>query len=227
VHGLQDSDFIMGSPQNKVPIKWSAEFAYAIGLLVTDGSLSKDGRHVSFTSRDKDLVETFQQVLGIKLNIGKTGREKEKEKRYFRVQIGDVNFYRFLEDIGLMPNKTKIINEIQIPDIYFFDFLRGHFDGDGSFYSYFDPRWKASYMYYSVFNSASAKHIQWLQRKIEQMHSIKGHITKTKAHSCLSLKYAKRESDILLKNIYYQEDLPCLQRKRLKILQALSIMPTH
>lgn len=46
-------------PQNKVKIKWSPEFAYAIGLLVTDGNLSPDGRHLNFTSKDRELAETF------------------------------------------------------------------------------------------------------------------------------------------------------------------------
>lgn len=39
-------------PQGK-PITWSPEIAYAVGLLTTDGSLSIDGRHIDFTSKDK------------------------------------------------------------------------------------------------------------------------------------------------------------------------------
>lgn len=210
--------------KNKVPIVWSENFAYAIGLIVTDGCLSKDERHISFVSKDLDLINTFQFALGIQLNIGKTNSGSVQEKRYHRVQIGDVTFYRFLRSIGLMSNKTKIINEVQIPDAYFPDFLRGRFDGDGSFYSYFDPRWKSSYMYYTVFNSASPKHITWLREKIYQRSHIKGHVTKTIKHSCLSLKYAKTESNILLSAMYYQKGLPCLERKRLKILKALSIV---
>ena len=66
--------------------------------------------------------------------------------------------------IGLMPNKTKIIGAVKIPNNYFFDFLRGHFDGDGTFYSYWDPRWRSSHMFYVVFASASLKHIIWLQK---------------------------------------------------------------
>lgn len=46
-------------PMNKVKIKWSPEFAYAIGLLVTDGSLSKDGIHIDFTSNDKEQLVNF------------------------------------------------------------------------------------------------------------------------------------------------------------------------
>ena len=50
-------------PLNKTKIKWSPDFAYAVGLLTTDGSLSKDGRHISFTSKDLQLAKLFKKCL--------------------------------------------------------------------------------------------------------------------------------------------------------------------
>ena len=123
-----------------------------------------------------------------------------------------------------MPNKSKRLNEIKIPYPYFFDFLRGHLDGDGTFYSYWDPRWKSSFMFYTVFASASQNHIQWLQMKIQNFLGIKGHINKHKSDPVYQLKYAKHESRILLKKIYDSSDLLCLKRKYLKIMKALSIL---
>ncbi|MFZ3020148.1 MAG: hypothetical protein WA051_01335 [Minisyncoccia bacterium] len=46
-------------PKGKVNVRWSANFAYAIGLLVTDGNLSPDGRHISFVSRDIEQINNF------------------------------------------------------------------------------------------------------------------------------------------------------------------------
>ena len=134
-------------PKQKVKIRWSADFAYAIGLLVTDGNLSKDNRHISFTSKDYELIENLQIGLGINENVGKKARGGEKEKKYFVLEFSDVIFYRFLLSIGLMPAKSKILGEIAVPRLYMMDFLRGHFDGDGSFFSYFDPRWRSSFMF--------------------------------------------------------------------------------
>ncbi|MBI4994022.1 hypothetical protein HZC21_00030 [Candidatus Peregrinibacteria bacterium] len=40
-------------PKSKLPykeFKWTPALAYAIGLLATDGNLSKDGRHITMTS---------------------------------------------------------------------------------------------------------------------------------------------------------------------------------
>lgn len=208
-------------PQNKIKIKWSPDFAYAIGLLVTDGNLSPDGRHINFTSKDKELVIRFRKTLGLQNSIGLKARAKEKEKKYFLVQFGDVNFYKFLMNIGLMPKKSKILSALDIPDEYFFDFLRGHFDGDGTFYSYWDPRWRSSYMFYTCFISASKNHIYWLQDKISVFLNIKGHITKSSGHACYQLKYAKSDSLKLLERLYYSKKIPHLKRKRLKIIKAL------
>ena len=210
----------------KVKIKWSPDFAYAIGLLTTDGSLSIDGRHMNLTSKDRELIEIFKTCLGLKNKIGRKMRKRGGEKRYFQLQFGDVYFYRFLLKLGLTPNKSKTLSEIYIPKQYFFDFLRGHFDGDGTFYSYWDPRWKSSFMFYTVFTSASRSHILWLRRKIREQLSINGHITKDKKKTLYQLKYAKWESLKLLEKLYVHSRV-YLPRKYLKITKALAIIGKH
>ncbi len=214
-------------PKGKVKIKWSSKFAYAIGLLVTDGSLSNDGRHINFTSKDRELVILLKDSLMIDNHIGKKARVSEQEKKYFVIQFGDVLFYSFLCSIGLMPCKSKKLTSINIPDKYFFDFLRGHFDGDGTFYSYWDPRWKSSFMFYTVFVSASEKHIQWLQNKIYGFLKIKGHINHNFKKTVYELKYAKKESLSLLTKMYYDNKVSCLSRKKEKIKKALKIDEYH
>ncbi len=216
----------MGKPKGKVKIEWSPEFAYAIGLIVTDGSLSKSGRHIDFTSKDLQLVETFQQCLGTTLKVSKKSSGTVRKKKYYRVQIGDVLFYRFLESIGMSTNKSKTITVVDVPDRFFFDFLRGHFDGDGCFYSYWDKRWKSSFMYYLVFNSASLQHIEWLQRQVDRLAGVSGHISKSgRPKSTLyALKFAKSDTGILLKKMYYKDDLPCLKRKYLKIFDTFATL---
>ncbi len=208
-------------PQGKVNIQWSPKFAYAIGLLATDGNLSPDKRHINFTSKDLKLIQLFKRCLQLSNMIGRKAREREKVKRYYVLQFGDVFFYQFLNSIGLFPNKSKILASIKIPQKYFFHFLRGHFDGDGTFYSYFDPRWKSSFLLYTVFISASKKHIDWLRQELQKRVGIKGHISKAKTNSAYQLKYAKRESLKLLPKMYYDSDTLCLFRKREKIMIAL------
>ncbi len=211
-------------PQNKVKIKWSPEFAYAIGLITTDGNLSSDGRHISLTSKDKEMIENLQKCLKTNLFIGRKNSGSVSLKKYYVVQIGDIKFYEFLITLGLMPNKTKTIGPLKIPKKYFVDFIRGHMDGDGSFYSYFDPRWKSSYLFYSTLVSASQPHIIWLRQEIKSLVKIDGHITKSKNDSVYQLKYAKAESLKLLPKVYYHTKVICLSRKRKKIEKALAMI---
>src|SRR5665213_3288767 len=207
-------------PKGKVSLVWSPDLAYAIGLLVTDGSLSKDGRHIVFTSKDKEQIGNFMRALKIENVIGSTA-SGYTENRALRVQFGDVIFYRFLLDIGLMPNKSKVINKIKIPSIFFFDFLRGVFDGDGSIYSYMDKRWRSSFMYYVSFASASPEFIQWLQVVIESHLHFRGHITSAKGHATLQLKYAKADSLKLMRRMYASKRSIHLSRKRLNVERIL------
>lgn len=207
-------------PLGRVKIKWSNRFAYAVGLITTDGNLSSDGRHIVFTSKDKEMVDNFLQALSLKKHIGRKGSGSTTGKKYFVVQLGDVRFYNFLCSIGLSTNKSKTLGEIRVPSKYFLDFLRGHFDGDGSFYSYYDRRWKSSLMFYTTFVSASRRHIMWLRKEITERLGVKGHIT---VSSVYQLKYAKAETIKVVKGLY-KKDCLCLGRKYTKIMSVLSVV---
>ena len=211
----------------KVKIEWSPKFAYAIGLLVTDGCLVSDGRHISFTSKDLELINNFQKGLSVHYYIGRKASGSQEIKKYYTVQFSDVQFYNFLLTIGLTPRKTMTISNIKIPTQYFFDFLRGHFDGDGTFYSYWDLRWKSSFMFYTAFVSASKTHIDWLRDMVLGTLGIRGHITKSINSSIYQLKYAKAESLKLFPKLYYDEGVVCLGRKRRKIEKAFRINSKH
>ena len=209
-------------PAGRVKIKWSPNFAYAIGLLTTDGNLSSNGRSILFSSKDEEQIKNFLKCLNIENAIGlnKSGAGNTS----LRVQVGDIQFYNFLVKLGLTPAKSKTIDKLSIPNRYFFDFVRGHFDGDGTFYSYWDKRWKSSFMFYIELTSASKAHITWLQNRIILLSSIIGKITKSKNNSVFRLKYAKAESLKLLAKLYYNPEVICLSRKRQKIEKALAVI---
>ena len=100
-------------PKGKVNIKWSANFAYAIGLIATDGCLSKDGRHVEVTSKDKEQLLNFCEALKIDIKI--TYKFSGAGEKCGRIQFGDVLFYQFLFSIGLTSAKSKTIPKLKIP----------------------------------------------------------------------------------------------------------------
>jgi len=162
--------------KERVILKWRPKFAYAIGLLVSDGCLSKDGRHIILTSNDVEQLNTFNDCLGLSIKIGQKYSGTGNMSYY--IQFSDVYFYRYLQDIGLMPAKSKILSEIKIPKEYFIDYLRGYFDGDGCSYSYFDPVYKNSYRFYISFASGSERYVIWLRSRIFEYMGIKGSIDK-------------------------------------------------
>lgn len=195
----------------KKNIRWSHNLTYAIGLLTTDGCLSKDGRHIDFTSKDIDLINVLKRCL--KLNNKITTKScGYTSNRCPRIQFGNVQLYKFLLNIGLMPNKTKVIGQLDIPDKYFPDFLRGHLDGDGCIMVYQDSAYPNSQRLYIRFYSASLGHLLWLKHRINFLLGIKGRINQAVRY--FKLTYAKNESKILLHAIYYNKHIPCLKRKR-------------
>jgi hypothetical protein len=214
-------------PKNKLPDKdfeGTSKLAYAIGLLTTDGNLSKDGIHLEFTSKDRELVEIFRKCLGLKSKIGLKSSGRYREKKYFRVQFGNVVFYRWLQRIGLCPNKTRKLGELKIPDKYFRDFLRRHLDGDGDidvYKDYYNTFKNPKYIYDRIFvrfRSASRRHMEWLRSKIFNILSIKGHLNGEGRNSSKTtmwiLKFGKKDSLKLLSWLYYSPNVPCLKRKR-------------
>jgi hypothetical protein len=210
-------------------ITWSAELAWVVGLITTDGNLSPNGRGLSVTSMDQDLLETVQRCLGLDHGIGRTFGGWGHE--CLRLQWKDRTFYRWLTTIGLMPAKSLRLGPLAVPDEYFRDFLRGCIDGDGSIAVYVDrynttkhPKYVYDRLFVSLV-SASPRFIEWVRANVLRLRGLSGYLSVKRAtgrHDVWCLKYAKRESVNLLKWIYYAPDVPALARKRQKAARALA-----
>lgn len=200
--------------KREISTKWRSGLAYAIGLLAADGYLSSDKRHLELTSKDKEQIINFKKCLGLKNKISKKTRAKEKIKRYYRVQFGSVKFYKFLESIGLKNKKSKTLEKVDIPDKYFPDFIRGYFDGDGSFGIFKHPESKHPQVKLR-FTSASIQFLKWIKQKLEKTLNTEGFICKVKG--ARQLTYCKKDSIKLLNYMYYSPKLIWLSRKKKKI----------
>lgn len=217
-----------------ISTKWNPSLAYIIGLLATDGNLSKDGRHITMRSSDKDLLETFKGCLELKDKIAQSVNDGYAKKPSFRIQFSNAKFYHWLHRIGLFPAKTYTLGRIKIPNKYFRDFLRGHLDGDGSIvtyidkYKYYKGRNYTNQRVYVKFISASEIHIKWLHESIKKLSKIQGSLqcnirVKPKV-SIWEIKFSKKDSMELLKWIYYQPNLPCLERKRILAMKIFNLV---
>jgi len=109
--------------------QWSPRLAYAVGLIATDGGITR-GRNLGFPSADRELVRHLLACLGKDNKIsrirGRTGGT------YYRTQIGDAAFCRWLMSIGIAERKSLTIGPLDVPDGHLFTVARGLLDGDGS-----------------------------------------------------------------------------------------------
>ena len=226
-------------PRKKLPSKdflWSSDLAYAVGLLVTDGCLSSDKRHIIMRSAEKEMLRTFKKCLGIENKIGETTKDSgfSKNKNY-RVRLGNVRLYNWLLKIGLFPAKTYTIGKIKIPNRFLGDFVRGHFDGDGSVRFYQDNfniyrgRKYANNRLFVRLISASKKHMEWLRDSIQKHAGIIGALyastsKKPNRVPIWTLKFSKKESVKFFNWIYYHKNIPLLKRKRVTAEKALLVI---
>lgn len=219
-------------PQYDSPnLNWSPSVAYVVGLIATDGNLSGDGRHLSVRSKDKDLLETVNSCLGLdhKMYLDHGGYGSS-----YNLLWSDRAFYLWLVSIGLMPAKSLKLGALNVPDNVFPDFLRGVIDGDGTIRINKDD-WNAfknpKYVYYRLditIASASLPFLQWLHATTTRLLGTRGAIIPKKLipgrSQLWELRYAKKDALVLIRWIYYDPQVPALERKRVRAVEALALM---
>lgn len=202
-----------------VDTTWTPMLAYAVGLIATDGNLSPDHKCVRLVSGDRDLLDVF------KLCLPRAGRIGRHGPHTWHVTVTSVDFYRWLEGIGLTPNKSLTLGGVAVPDGLLIDLVRGLMDGDGSIRNYVhhpagNVRRYPNYRYERLevsFHSASVAHVTWLRERLQQVFGLGGAITMTERatspNPMYQLKYGKHASIALLERMYNDPTSPRLDRK--------------
>ena len=201
---------------------WSADIAYIVGLIASDGCLIGDGRHINITSKDIEIINHFRSILNISSrhfvkqgNLGGTA---------YHLQFSNVAFYDFLLITGLTPAKSLTMRKLKVPDLYFKDFMRGYFDGDGTIYGYKDSRWPNSHMFYTEFISGSLEFLSWIKDSSQRL-MITTNGTMKRGPRAFVLSYAKADSRGLFKAFYSDLNAPKLTRKYDKFVAFLQRDP--
>lgn len=125
--------------------KWSPKMAYVLGFLYADGDIedvrkSSRTQYTTFSSNDKEILESIKVAIGSEHNINyrasrkmvnPNGKIYESSESY-RLRIGSKKMFNDLLRLGLTPRKSLTIKfPGNIPDNCFSHFIRGYFDGDG------------------------------------------------------------------------------------------------
>jgi hypothetical protein len=202
-----------------VDTTWTPVLAYAIGLIATDGNLSPNHKTTNLVSADRDLLEVFKRCIPRAGRIGRHGPNA------WHVTVSSVDFYRWLQAIGLTPAKSLTLGGIDAPDAVFTDLARGLMDGDGSIENYVhhpggNVKRYPNYRYERLnvsFHSTSRAHLVWLRAGLKRVMTIDGAILKSKhnlrPNPMYELKYGKHASLALLQRMYADPGSPRLDRK--------------
>lgn len=103
--------------------------AYFLGLLFADGYVSHKEKYVNLTLNDREIIKVFTHLL-----------ETERpiycyNDRSHSLTIRNERLHQSLVNLGMLPRKSW--KELSLPSIGIWllrHFLRGFYDGDGSFY---------------------------------------------------------------------------------------------
>lgn len=113
----------------------NADKAYIIGLLFTDGNVSKiegkSGRiRLQLQAQDKDILEKIKNILCIDSELILDPRGNS----CYSLEFSDEQIFNDLSKYNIIPNKTYEVHHLptNIPKEFLTDFIRGLIDGDGS-----------------------------------------------------------------------------------------------
>lgn len=187
---------------------WTRELAYAIGLLATDGNLSKDGRHLTVTSANPDLLDVLRASLALQAPVRQVG----PRGRCYRVQSSTggskalVSHRQRADPSGHSPSRISISRTSLVVSVAM------------------DPSsctWIVTTVARIRVTSISVCRlfVDWFRGTWFRLIGIRGSTSERVSGAGRPywvLRYARRESTRLLPWLYYAPSVPCLARKRVR-----------
>jgi predicted DNA-binding protein YlxM (UPF0122 family) len=116
----------------KIFSKWSAKMAWVLGLLFTDGTITKTG--VAIHSIDFALLEKVKKLLDSSNPIAKRLQSYDKSKHIYEFAFYREKMRGDLNKLGLHERKSLNMLFPDVPEEYMRHFIRGCWDGDGSIF---------------------------------------------------------------------------------------------
>jgi hypothetical protein len=143
---------------------WNNDMAYVLGFAFADSSIRKrQGNSTTWRlfNTDKKLLLTIRKILG---STHKIVVDKRTNKD-FTLEINRLKIVEDLEKLGMTENNSKTMKLPSIPNEYFFDFVRGYFDGDG----HVKVSGKTGRKIRIIFSSGSSAFLVSLRTKLEHL----------------------------------------------------------
>lgn len=118
--------------------------AYILGFLYADGhnSINKSTITMSLQEEDVEILDAIRKELGSEKPLEFLDYSNKHDygytyKNQYRLNVFSKHMCQSLDKIGMTPNKSLILEFPNINDQFYSHFIRGYFDGDGSFCNYY------------------------------------------------------------------------------------------
>lgn len=197
----------------------SSNMAYILGFLATDGNIAKKENRINIQLQlqDEQILQDIKNEVQSTYNLD-----------YYKTRAGcdTVKFniwsYEWKKDLAIyniIPNKTFVLMPPdRLNKIYYKDFIRGYFDGDGSISCYKNNIKHCSW----EIVGASKSMIEWIYNILANQYHIFNTNKITKFYTdndklIYKIGYYRVEDIQKLYNLLYQDDdCLCLLRKKEK-----------
>lgn len=199
--------------------KMTRDYAWVLGLIYSDGSINEEN-NVTLELTDLNILEQTEKILEGKNLITKMPKRKglEHHKQSWLLRFASKKISKQLkETYGLFPNKSLSVEwPEKLEQEYYWDFIRGVFDGDGCFYTRRRKRTQeGSFYIYSASNKFSTQ----LREKLELLgvKSVKiGHKRKLGYNNMYVVSIYNYKDLSFIYNFLYKDTISYLPRKKEK-----------
>jgi len=196
---------------------WSRNMAYILGYLFADGSLEDAsylrGKYLRVTSCDLSIIQEIRKAFDSEHKIVKLAPSTANGKPRYFLRIGDHTIYNDLINLGLTPKKSlTMLFPNNIPINFINDFIRGYFDGDGTFNC---EKRKSNITPKVIFTSGSKQFLETLSGVITNSCSLQRIKKIYDSHRSYQLIYKSKEAITLMDFMFgcKNENILCLDRK--------------
>lgn len=202
----------------------NSDMAYILGLLASDGSISKKENLVAIQlqEEDKEILEKIRQLTKVERPLEEYIR-KETNHKICSFRNWSSEWKKDLSHYGIIPLKTFTLKPPYfLNKNYTIDYIRGYFDGDGSIYQVSSQ----NRIFFEICG-ASKIVIDWIYDcLVNQYHIlVNKKLTEVLSNGTIIYKIKIGSKDELLKlyNLLYNDTNLYLERKKKKFENLLNI----
>ena len=195
----------------------SEQKSYWLGFIAADGNVYRNALHIGVHRSDKSHLITFKNDINASNPIrDRNYKNKGKASLMSIIEIIHPNIVKDLAKHGIYPSKTKTLEwtavTSNIPQNLLRHFIRGYFDGDGSW-----AKGRPGQIAFKIASGSKCHFLDGLQKEIANSCNLNiNSITKNKSNGAYYLEYGGHRQLSRIYKWMYDNASVFLKRKQEK-----------